>query len=974
MIQEPVLDPRSRADLMEELVAHAKEYTPEWRCEGARDDPGSALMELFGEMFYQTVDRMNSVPGKLQTEFLNLTGFQMPDPVSAVGLLQFTASDAVEAPIPIPQGTQVFTEDEGGEDIVYETAWRIESTPARLQDLFFVDTRAEVIQQLDPKRPQPFFQPVEGKNLQCHRFIISQNDVLALSGPCVVEVELQQESTFTASETAARLADPTLGCWTFRAGGREQPFTKVHAEGNTVLLTYEGNETFECEEDGSYAVCFTGTGSLGSGRVVLDGVRLRSRPSRRLPVDAVDYGGIPLDPQDGGYCFGRRPAADGLCYFRSDRVFRKRGARVNLRLEVVPIITDLTDRVPQYQFNQRIIDKQSAVAVVPDDVYVSQVAWEYFNGIGWRSLPVSGDRNPFSCKREGPLEVVFDVPEDLAAVEVDAQSGYYIRARVAHVENAFSLTPRWIVPFLKGASCSWSYAAGLAAGRCRAENNGCVVELSDLAGVERLAFPALEGLEEHPRAMYFRFDRSPHAMPLSIFFDVAGRVCLEDKLHFEAWTGQRFEPVRSVDMTRNLLHPGVMLLYLPKPLPVHTLFGQEGCWLRLSRSSYLEQWGAVRVNHVQLNIAEAVQRQRAEDELFSVGPYEAGKVLELLERPVLEAEIWVDEVAGLAVADAEALARNLPGRVRLEREDRVLTHCWVRWERTPELALTGPAERCYQLDPYGGTVTFGDGIHGRVPPAGEESIRVSYAYGGGSRGNRPAGAVTRLIGALPRISHVENITPMSGGTDRFPMGKAEAIGNKRLRHRGRAAGIRDFEEIVIQEFPQAWHVKCFPSRDASGAYAPGHVSVVVEGCDLNDRRVTDDLCQRIYENLIQRCDCVMAAEGRLHVVGSTVITVNSTITVEMEDLDQSAVTQQEIAQRLEELINLRWRERDIGSQLRVAQVWQTVRDASNVRLVHSILLEGCYDEAGVQRIVPLEDDGAFPYATVKSGSHFIQIV
>ena len=98
------------------------------------------------------------------------------------------------------------------------------------------------------------------------------------------------------------------------------------------------------------------------------------------------------------------------------------------------------------------------------------------------------------------------------------------------------------------------------------------------------------------------------------------------------------------------------------------------------------------------------------------------------------------------------------------------------------------------------------------------------------------------------------------------------------------------------------------------------------------------------------------------------------VTVEMEDLDQSAVTQQEIAQRLEELIDLRWRERDIGSQLRAAQVWQTVRDTPNVRLVRSILLEGRYDEAGVQRVVPLEDDGAFPYATVKSGSHFIQIV
>src|SRR5699024_802590 len=137
-------------------------------------------------------------------------------------------------------------------------------------------------------------------------------------------------------------------------------------------------------------------------------------------------------------------------------------------------------------------------------------------------------------------------------------------------------------------------------------------------------------------------------------------------------------------------------------------------------------------------------------------------------------------------------------------------------------------------DPYEGVITFGDGIHGRVPPQGRENIRVSYSFGGGSRGNRPAGTVTELIGALPRISRVANLTAMSGGTERFSPEKADAIGSRRLRHRNRAAGARDFEEIVIQNFPQARHVKCFPGRDAAGARAPGHVSVVVEGCDLDN--------------------------------------------------------------------------------------------------------------------------------------------
>ena len=86
-----------------------------------------------------------------------------------------------------------------------------------------------------------------------------------------------------------------------------------------------------------------------------------------------------------------------------------------------------------------------------------------------------------------------------------------------------------------------------------------------------------------------------------------------------------------------------------------------------------------------------------------------------------------------------------------------------------------------------------------------------------------------------------------------------------------------------------------------------------------------------------------------------------------------AARPQAIAQRLEELINGRWREREIGDQLRIAQVWQTVRDTPNVRLVRSILLEGWFDQAGVPRVVPLEEDDAFPYATVKSGHHLIQV-
>lgn len=972
MSGRPVLDSRRRSDVMAQLAAHAREYTPEWRYEGAEDDPGAALAELFGDMFYQSVDRLNSVPEKLYTEFLNLTGYQMPDPTPASGLMLFAAHDTVTEPVPVPKGTEVFTRDEEGENIVYATQQAIQSTPARLRELFFVDPRAEVIEALDLSRPNPFFAPAGGENLQRHRFSLGQNDVLTLTGPFAVEVELRQGAGFTSGETARRLADPTQGRWTFLSEEGETPFTGVLVQGDRVVLTYEGTASVAPDADGNRMVTYTASGQVE--HLVLDRACLRSRPLERVPVESAACGDVPLELEGGDYCFGRRPGVYSLCYFRSDQALSKRGAQANLRLEVVPVITEAPAEERQYQFNQRIIDKQGAVAIPPDDVYVSQVAWEYFNGAGWRPLKVSGDKNPFSCQREGPLEVLFDVPPDLVPVEVNAEEGRYIRARVLHVENEYSTLPRRVTPFLKGAGFTWSYPREVPADCCRSENNGGHAAVEGAAKVDRLEFTALSGLEEHPPAMYFCFDRSPHAMPLSIYFDVAGRLRLEDKLRFEAWTGSRFEPVRGIDLTRNLLHPGTMLLYLSQPLPCRTLFGSTGYWLRLQRSTYMGgERNVPRVNAVGLNIVQASAREQAADEVFSAGVYEANLQLRLFHGSVLDAQVWVDEVGGLGVGDAERLEKELPGQVRLEREDRVLTHCWVLWERTRWLALRGGEDRCYELDPYEGVLTFGDGVHGRVLPEGRDNVRVRYAFGGGARGNRAAGTVTQLIGALPRIGQVENLTAMSGGTDRLSPAAVDAVANKRLRNRGRAAGARDFEEIVTMEFPQVQHVKCFPGRDAAGSYAPGHVTVVVEGCDLDSSRVTEDLCQGIYEELSKRCDCVMAAEGRLHVVGSTVITVSCTVKVEMEDLDKSAAAQQEIVRRLEELINVRWRERNIGSQIRVGQVWQTVRSVPNVRLIQSILLEGRYDQAGVERLAALEEDDAFPYATVRSGTHLIQI-
>ena len=133
------------------------------------------------------------------------------------------------------------------------------------------------------------------------------------------------------------------------------------------------------------------------------------------------------------------------------------------------------------------------------------------------------------------------------------------------------------------------------------------------------------------------------------------------------------------------------------------------------------------------------------------------------------------------------------------------------------------------------------------------------------------------------------------------------------------------------------------------------------------------LSHEVYEYLARRCSCCLTAENRLHVRAATVLTVNTEIFLQAERDDIAADTQIEIVRRLETLMNTVWRSRPIGEQLRLIEVWNAVRQTPNVRLIRRILIEGAYDRDGQAMLAPLEGDGGFPYAVVRSGSHQVRI-
>ena len=965
-MKRPLLDPRSPEAIRAQIHALAKSYTPEWRYEGTDNDPGAALAELFAEMYSQSVDRLNALPEKLYIEFLNMIGYREPGPKPARGTICFEAQNNAPDPFTVSAGTQVFTTDDEGENIVYETERTIQVTAAQVEDIYFADAQADSIRRLDfSERPQRFFE-ASGEELQRHRFQIAENDVLRLDCPARIYAAFYPENGHL-EEAAQALAGENLR-WTFRHEGTDIPFDAVHAENGTLIL--EKNNAILPEMDENERICISCEGHPGAVLRV-DSMELSSEPLSPCAPRSIYSNDIPIDLQEGGYCFGRRPAVYNMFYLCSDTALSKRGAEALLRLELAFIVDEPESQQERYDFTQPIINKQSAVEKKPDDVAVTAVIWEYYNGIGWKNLPVSGDKNPFSSAREGALELRFHIPEDIEETEVNADAGYYIRARVVDVSNPFSSFQRWIVPFIKNAGFQWKYADNRKPVFCQSENNGWQHSIEDANRVTHLSFPALTPMPQERAAMYFRFGASPHAMPLSLRFQVEGRANLTGQLLWDYWNGKDFEPIRTIDQTERLLHSGEMFLFLPDRFPEGELFGTEGCWLRLSRSA--DEKGVMpTVRSVTVNAISASQHQRELDQYFDTEIYEAEKRIQLLNLPVQSCSVWVDELSSVSEAELSKLKKDTPNRLRLEWEDHRLSRCWIEWERVEDLGLAAPNARVFTLDPFSGEIAFGDGRQGRVPPSGDHNICVEYSSGGGERGNVPVGAINSLLTALPQVSDVSNLTAMSGGTGRLPMEEIEARGSRFLHNRGRAAGRRDYEELVREAFPQVHHVHCFSGRDEQGTRMPGHVAVVIAGYGHNGEG-TDALCSEVYRYLAEHAPCCLVAESRLHVCPATVLTVNTSITVKTEHPELAAETQRAIVQRLEALIGETWKKRPIGEQLRLSEIWSTVRDTPNVRVIERILVEAAYDQAGQQKLTALEADSDFPYGVAESGLHLVRL-
>lgn len=616
-----------------------------------------------------------------------------------------------------------------------------------------------------------------------------------------------------------------------------------------------------------------------------------------IPPDKLLRNDLPLE-ESPILPFGERPRQGESFYIASTDALTKTGAKVTISF-----------------------DRDGG-----SDDHEPILSWEYFDGSGWSSLAAEGlnfQDDTDNLQTNG--EVSFDVPRDLEKTTVAGHEGHWIRVRLVggdygeqeseEVPNTdptrFQLVDKFDPPDYE--SVRLKYNDLRPPEHAIPENN--LDHGPDRAASEAKRYQPFQRLPTDEQSLYLGFDGPLFDGPINLFWDLGDAAYprgFHPRLHWEYYdagdeTWRRLE-VR--DGTEGLTERGIVGLVFPESTDSHRAFGEDRHWVRArvtgdpfrvdasepdeGGSDTERRAGACgrfvetvppagsprrhppSVRGLHTNVGWTENRRSIEAEVLGSSDGSVDQSATVSNQPVVDIEVWVDELAVLSEGDREALAADWPDRTAVETSpDGDPSAFWVRWERQPDLLNSGPSDRHYVLDPIAGTVSFGDGKQGAVPPRGADNIRATYTTGGGSAGNVEAGAVSGFQQSLPFVESVTNPIPGAAGSDAEETSAVTDRAARQLRDRNRAVAASDFERIAMDSSRQLARVRCLPGMDPDGGYEPGWVTLlVVPDSPVEKPTPSATLRADVEQVLAERAPATLVESEALVVRGPSYVSVS----------------------------------------------------------------------------------------------------
>lgn len=363
-----------------------------------------------------------------------------------------------------------------------------------------------------------------------------------------------------------------------------------------------------------------------------------------------------------------------------------------------------------------------------------------------------------------------------------------------------------------------------------------------------------------------------------------------------------------------------------------------------------------------LNSTQAIQASSTRNEIIGSSTGEQYQSFKFNNSPLLpNPEIIIKEIDRPTEKQISKMKKLLGKDVI---EDDKSNGLWVKWHEVNNFFESTSTDRHFTIDLNNGTISFGNGVNGKIPPPGRKNIKAAvYWTGGGATGNIGSGAITKLETPVPFVTAVTNPDPAGGGSDIESIETAKLRAPWTLKHRNRAVTLNDFKYLAKEASGEVAKVHCFTDS--------GKIQVVIipqNSSDPNSKKLKPSpmLLKKVKDYLDKR----RLITTRLEVSSPMYKPVWKEVAIVLlpEKKNMVLEIEKELHQAIENLYhpltggpeNKGW---PMGRAIHISEIYYTLEQISGVDYVDSVILKDSKHGQAKNRISMKDENNRplYPY-------------
>ncbi len=1021
------LDTRTKVDIEQKIAELSSLYDTGWHMDDEKPDIGSTIAKIFAGQAEENIGRINDILDRYHTEFVNMLDISLlpAKPASTIVVMNLMSDTAPGASV--PKGTKLMTGDDT--PMIFETDHSLYVTSSRLTASFMADAEDATIIPLfgdfekpeiippellmedveetgeeeeeallpPPETPVIYFPDDDGGDEETIPVFPPFTLFGRMEGIQQCVAVFYHETVFDVvddvifvrlSGNKDLVADIANGSYHFeyltKDGLVPIESTELMDDGETFLLhkVIEGREVTISDKQYQVLVLISDIPALENQRVKRIAFSSKGKP---LPPDSVTNGSNDLD-EDNFLPFSDILSLYQECYIGHDRYFSKAGARVTLDFSLVFEESRIELTPEQEEENLKIIKRRPLAArqEFSAQCYAEEVMIEYFNGTGWKRLPLDSDQTAlFGSNKAGKIHLEFTCPDDWESTESGSYEGRCIRLQLVRADNCYLRPGIHHCPKIKNLLLSYSYEDTFVdAQRMEGIYGTKRYDLTSKIKNEK-GYLLFRKSDYNEDALYLGLTSRIDNGPASILFQLqdgmrfSGLKCRFEYRSYEGW-----RTMKLLDYTQDFTKSGVVIFMPPHDMQRITLEGHKLFWIRVVRTQKQQddenQSLLPRIENICLNAVQISNIETRQEEELYIEEMVPNMRFNLGATNVLDADVWVNEMGRFSRETMLRMMDEDPDSIRIEQDvTGQITAFYVKWKETDRLE-TSENPRVYLLDRLRNELIFGDGIHTWIPRVLDDvALKFSVRCCNGAEANVPAFSITDPLGYLMYVGRIYNPVKAYGGSNIEDIENALERGASILSSRNRIVSMDDYTRAILAYSDTIDQVAGIVGETEDGKIDDAAITFVLLMKDFHEGSYAfHRIVSGLKEYLIKRCELTVTPQ-KLQIIEPIYVDISVSVWANIVQMDDSFEIQNILQESLTEYLNPsgydRGRGWKIGTMPKKSQLMMRLNILKSRAVVKKAVMIASYTDHTGFHEVDLNDLKVSPFMVCRSGKHEIHI-